>query len=557
MRRWQVQGLDLTGREDAARGSTRAARCSWAAPSPRPRPTGSARAVPCCSPRCPTCRSTPGGRTSTPPRELYDGLERGYEHTPDARIYAWSRKAAHRRSAQGPARAVAARQLDRRRARGVHPPAPHRRRHGRPRADPRRPGLRRGGPLAHDLAAAGLTVATGGGPGAMEAANLGARLADAARERPRRGAGPDRRGAVVPARRDRLGARRHRQRARPRATPGARSGIPTWHYGHEPPNAFSSVSRSTSATPSARTCCSRSAAAGSSSCPARPGRCRRSSRRRARTTTPTEPEVAPMVFVGPRLLDRDAARVAAGRGPRRGPAVRRPALTSSTTRSRSCLCSCSDRLRRRSSSSAGGAATTAPACGSPCTDVRRSRRSRTCSSPSSSSARHRSTSTRPGPRHRGQPRGDVHHRAEHVAEPGQRRSPGQADPDLGEVLVAVGLLDQLQADPRDRLGVVGHEQQLVADGLDDPAVVGGDDLQRPLLEVVDHPADLAPGQRPALPGVVDDVGEPDAHHGAGLALDLVVAVVVRSAVGGEQQPRRGARACAAARRSSAATRRPG
>ncbi|CAA9380911.1 MAG: FIG01123807: hypothetical protein, partial [uncultured Nocardioidaceae bacterium] len=46
-------------------------------------------------------------------------------------------------------------------------------------------------------------------------------------------------------------------------------------------------SRSTSATPSARTPCSTSAPVGSSSSPAPPARCRRSSRTPARTTTPS------------------------------------------------------------------------------------------------------------------------------------------------------------------------------------------------------------------------------------------------------------------------------
>ena len=87
---------------------------------------------------------------------------------------------------------------------------------------------------------ADLTVATGGGPGAMEAANLGAFLAhgpvgalDDALERL----------AAVPSFHHDIGAwagtafeilDEHR--------PGRDSlGVPTWHYGHEPPNPFATA----------------------------------------------------------------------------------------------------------------------------------------------------------------------------------------------------------------------------------------------------------------------------------------------------------------------------
>ena len=84
------------------------------------------------------------------------------------------------------------------------------------------------------------TVATGGGPGAMEAANLGARLA---------GAADDEVDAVlatvarVPDYRGRIGAWA-RAGIDALAGVGATSetlGVPTWHYGHEPPNVFASA----------------------------------------------------------------------------------------------------------------------------------------------------------------------------------------------------------------------------------------------------------------------------------------------------------------------------
>ncbi len=69
--------------------------------------------------------------------------------------------------------------------------------------------------LGHTIADAGRVVLTGGGPGAMEAANLGA-LAPS----------PDALSTV----REQLGADDSRVRS---------IGIPTWFYGHEPPNVFS------------------------------------------------------------------------------------------------------------------------------------------------------------------------------------------------------------------------------------------------------------------------------------------------------------------------------
>jgi predicted Rossmann-fold nucleotide-binding protein len=80
-------------------------------------------------------------------------------------------------------------------------------------------------------------VATGGGPGAMEAANLGGRFATTS---------PDaltealHRVATVPSFRPSVdawaAAARHAIELAPE--PQASLGVPTWHYGHEPPNLF-------------------------------------------------------------------------------------------------------------------------------------------------------------------------------------------------------------------------------------------------------------------------------------------------------------------------------
>lgn len=105
-------------------------------------------------------------------------------------------------------------------------------------------GLRRGEPAYADAARLGrllggdLVVATGGGPGAMEAANLGAWLAG----RPE----GDLDGALaalatVPSYRPSVQdwVRVALDLRRRLSGDDARSlGIPTWHYGHEPPNVF-------------------------------------------------------------------------------------------------------------------------------------------------------------------------------------------------------------------------------------------------------------------------------------------------------------------------------
>jgi predicted Rossmann-fold nucleotide-binding protein len=109
--------------------------------------------------------------------------------------------------------------------------------HALTREDPAYAGAAR---LGHGLAASGLTVATGGGPGAMEAANLGARLAEGDESELDRALDAVRR---VPAFRPDITAwaRAALDACGDLGDSGRSLGIPTWHYGHEPPNAFSSV----------------------------------------------------------------------------------------------------------------------------------------------------------------------------------------------------------------------------------------------------------------------------------------------------------------------------
>ena len=177
-------------------------------------------------------------------QELYAGLiEDGYAATPDARAYTWFEDAAVQHDAyvtvlraihdDAMSDALTATVQDRRvvGVMGGH-------------------ALRRGtdefaaaAVLGHRLAEAGLLVATGGGPGAMEAANLGAWAPDegvlaealaAVAEVP--DFAPDVAAWVEPV----LGLRTGE--GRPAGPRRARSlGIPTWYYGHEPPNAFAQL----------------------------------------------------------------------------------------------------------------------------------------------------------------------------------------------------------------------------------------------------------------------------------------------------------------------------
>ena len=176
------------------------------------------------------------------PHELYEGLrEHGYEATPDARAYHWSRDGALEHDAFVTLlRAIhddsITDALDE--FIGGAPVVGVMGGHALPRGTDGYAGAAR---LGHDLATAGRTVVTGGGPGAMEAANLGAMAADveALDEAVRRL-------AAVPAFAPDIAAWAevalavHDDLLRA-PVPDARVrsvGIPTWFYGHEPPNVF-------------------------------------------------------------------------------------------------------------------------------------------------------------------------------------------------------------------------------------------------------------------------------------------------------------------------------
>ena len=168
------------------------------------------------------------------PHELYAGLETSYEETPDARIYAWSQQEAsadvtlaqalHDHAIDNALRdCVSGRHLVGMMGGHALP------RGSRGYADAAR--------LGHALAGAGLFVATGGGPGAMEAANLGAYLSGHPLSDLEEALAML---ASVPSFTPSVGAWAATAfEVLDRWPDGVPSlGIPTWHYGHEPPNPF-------------------------------------------------------------------------------------------------------------------------------------------------------------------------------------------------------------------------------------------------------------------------------------------------------------------------------
>ncbi|MFJ6842180.1 LOG family protein [Streptomyces griseoluteus] len=173
------------------------------------------------------------------PEELFASLADGYEATPDALAYAWFQRtrsdgdilASMLRAVHDDSVSDALDELlTGARVVGVMGG------HAMARGTEEYAGAAR---LGRELARAGFTVATGGGPGAMEAANLGAYAA------------PLEDGMLTEALRILAKApsfspsvtdwARAAFEVRERWPGGGRSvGIPTWFYGHEPPNAFAS-----------------------------------------------------------------------------------------------------------------------------------------------------------------------------------------------------------------------------------------------------------------------------------------------------------------------------
>ena len=237
MRGWQVQGVDLSARSDVlGRLDPRGALLLGARLEPAVEERLRARGA-LVFPTLPDVPVDVYRSALYSPDELYAGLDEGYAATLDARAYAWADPSGHdlydlvAQSLHDVAvddaleEAVAERLVV-----GVMGG------HDLARGSD---GYAAAARLGRGLTRAGFTVATGGGPGAMEAANLGAWLA--AHEDDALGAALAVLADVPSYSPDVAAWARAAFEVRRRWPEGAMSlGVPTWFYGHEPPNVFAS-----------------------------------------------------------------------------------------------------------------------------------------------------------------------------------------------------------------------------------------------------------------------------------------------------------------------------
>ncbi len=170
------------------------------------------------------------------PEDLYAGLEAGYANTPDATVYGWTLRERSRLLDATLAQSLhdhfvsdALTDVVTAPGAGVGVMGGHSVGRGAPE-------FVQAARLGHGLAEAGHLVLTGGGPGAMEAANLGASFRDDPATLPDACAAL----AEVPSFSPDPGAWAAAGFAVKQRWDCSRLsvGVPTWFYGHEPPNVF-------------------------------------------------------------------------------------------------------------------------------------------------------------------------------------------------------------------------------------------------------------------------------------------------------------------------------
>ncbi len=177
------------------------------------------------------------------PQELYAGIrDAPYEESPDALVYQWSIQPGQRHRLDS---TLAAALHDHAIGDALEELSHTVRSEGRPivgvmgghAAQRGSRDFANAAKLGRLLTRSGRMVATGGGPGAMEAANLGAYLSECP-ENDLRDVLTEL--AVVPGFRPSVSAWARASAAVVERFPGgtASMGIPTWFYGHEPPNYF-------------------------------------------------------------------------------------------------------------------------------------------------------------------------------------------------------------------------------------------------------------------------------------------------------------------------------
>jgi predicted Rossmann-fold nucleotide-binding protein len=235
--RYRVQAVDLTNRTDVLLSTDTTGAVFLGCPMDTEAATGVRASGALVFPPVPGLPFDPYRGFVYAPGELFDSLDEGYEATPDAQAYAWFQRtradgdifASMLRSIHDDAVSDALDELlVGARVVGVMGG------HAMERGTAAYAGAAR---LGRELTRAGFTVATGGGPGAMEAANLGAYAApfademldDALRLLAK---APSFRPSVTDWARAAFEVRERWPGG------GASVGIPTWFYGHEPPNAF-------------------------------------------------------------------------------------------------------------------------------------------------------------------------------------------------------------------------------------------------------------------------------------------------------------------------------